>query len=115
FLDPQRFYQLARLEPGHLAERAPQRRLGGMESDCERPEADAFFTGVRNLSHGALHQPNGPGDFVGAAAQARTVTVLLSLFSRVEENHVAPQRPPRRTRRPAVNVRRAHGEYERSV
>jgi hypothetical protein len=67
------------------------------------------------LPGGALHQCNRPRNLVRFAAQARPKPLFFSLFPSAKENHVAPQWPPRRARRPAVNMRRAHRQHEGAI
>src|ERR1700738_3006360 len=49
------------------------------------------------------------------AASARAKAGVLSRFGNAKENNLLPTRAARRTRRPAVDARRAHGEEDLSV
>src|SRR5438309_10069471 len=49
------------------------------------------------------------------AAQARAKAGMLSRFGNAKENNLLAARAARRTRRPAVNAGRAHGEEDLSV
>jgi hypothetical protein len=41
------------------------------------------------MARGAIHQRNGSGNFVWAAAEARPIAVFFRFFSRVEEYDIA--------------------------
>src|SRR4030088_1964518 len=63
----------------------------------------------------ALHQRNWAGNLIRAATQARPVTFLFLFCPRAKESNVAPQRPARRARRTAINVRRTHRKHEAPI
>src|ERR1700674_1116772 len=67
------------------------------------------------MTGGAVDQRNGTGSLIGAAAQASPVAVFFRFFPCAEKSDVPPQWPPRRARRPAINMRRAYGKHEAPI
>jgi len=62
-----------------------------------------------------LHQRHRTRNFIWPAAQARPVPLLFRFFPGTEERDVAPQRPPRRARGPAIDMCGAHGQHEAPI
>ena len=84
---------------------AAQSGLRGAEGLRQLAQPQAFVGRLREKVDGALDQPDGAGDFVGAAAQAGAIALALGFFARAEEGDIAAQRPTRGARRAAVDVR----------
>src|SRR5260370_16031695 len=68
---------------------------------------DSSVTGVQTcaLPICALYQRHRPGNLIRTAAQTRPVALFFRFFPSPEEGYVAPQRPPRRARRSAIDMR----------
>ena len=110
-----RFGKFARLEAGDLKKRPAQGRWRRAKRLGQLMQSHAFFGKLGEKVRGALDQCDRSGNFVGAAAQAGSITMPLRLLARPEERDVPAQRPACRARRAAIDTRRAHGKNESAV
>ena len=94
-LEAQGSGEFTRFEAGDVEEGAAQGRLRCAERLGQLAQRQAFVGGLRKKVGGVLDQRDGAGNFVGAAAQARAITVALRFFARAKEGDVAAQRPTR--------------------
>ena len=113
--DTKRFRKLARPQPGHVQKRTPQRRLRRPQRLSQSSQANAFFTRLSEITCRSLYQRHRCRNLIRPATQASPITLLLGFFLSSKKRDVSPQRPPRRTRWPAINMRRAHRQHETPI